>query len=460
MHIHFESGVPSGDYTFKTVFGAVGTTGSQPIQPPPNMVSWWPGDGNAQDIVDGNHGILSGDATFAPGMVGQGFSLDGTGDFVLVTGDRPNLNITGDVTVDLWAKRTVFGCTSVLIDKGANLVGAADRPDAYAMWFSQDDHLVAGFARADGSLVFLVGPVVTDSRFHHYAYVRSGNTHNLLVDGVVATADTFTGVPGDASGLPLAIGAVRRDPNPPGFAFEFGGVIDEVEIFNRALTDAEIKAIYDAGSAGKRKPVSGDVNGDGVPDFIVGAYRDDPVGGGTDAGSAYVFSGADGNLLYQVTGDTAGDLFGYSVSIAGDVNGDGRADFIVGAYRDDPIGGGTDAGSAYVFSGPDGSLLYQLTGDTAGDHFGYSVSGAGDVNGDGRADFIVGAIGDNPGGLTNAGSAYVFSGADGSLLYQLDRRYRGRFLRLLCFRGWGRERRRGTRLHRGGVLGRSRRRWD
>ena len=224
-----------------------------PIEPPEGMVSWWPGDGNAQDIMDGNHGILSGDAAEAQAVVDQGFSLDGTGDFVLVSGDRPNLNITGDVTVDLWAKRTVFGRTSVLIDKGANLVGSADRPDAYSMWFSQSDHLVAGFARADGSLVFLVGPVVTDSRFHHYAYVRSGNTHSLLVDGVVVTADTFTGVPGDTSGLPLAIGAVRRDPNPPGFAFEFGGVIDEVEIFSRALSDAEINAIYDAGSAGKRK---------------------------------------------------------------------------------------------------------------------------------------------------------------------------------------------------------------
>ena len=222
------------------------------IDPPSGMVSWWPGDGNATDIMDGNHGTLEGDATFAPGMVGQGFSLDGDGDFVLVP-DSADLNIVGDVTVDLWARRTVLGRISVLIDKGANLVASVDQPDAYSMWFSQDDHLVAGFARADGSLVFLVGPVVTDSQFHHYAYVRSGNTHELFVDGIVVRADTFTGVPGDTSGLPLAIGAVRRDPNPPGFASEFGRVIDEVKIFNRALSAEEIRAIYDAGSAGKIK---------------------------------------------------------------------------------------------------------------------------------------------------------------------------------------------------------------
>ena len=304
-HIHLVSGLASGDYSFTTVFGATGTTETAAptaVQPPPVMVSWWPGDGNANDIMDGNHGTLSGDATFAQGMVGQGFSLDGTGDFVLVP-DSSNLNITGDVTVDLWAKRTVFGSISVLVDKGANLVGTADQPDAYAMWFSQDDHLVAGFARADGSLVFLIGPVVTDTQFHHYSYVRSGNTHNLFVDGVVATADTFTGVPGDTSGLPLAIGAVRRDPNPPGFASEFGGIIDEVEVFNRALSAAEIKAIYDAGSAGKVKP----------PSAITSTFD-------TGDESWTVFGDAQGASVIPTYFSTGGNPGGY-ISATDDVTG-------------------------------------------------------------------------------------------------------------------------------------------
>ena len=164
--------------------------------------------------------------------------------------------------------------------------------------------------------------------------------------------------------------------------------------------------------------VAGDVNGDGKSDFIVGAPYADP-GGRADAGSAYVYSGADGSILYQRDGGAAYDNFGLSVSTAGDVNGDGKDDFIVGAHQADP-GGRDRAGSAYVYSGADGSLLYQRNGGAAYDNFGLSVSTAGDANGDGKDDFIVGAILANPGGKGDAGSAYVYSGADGALLDQRD----------------------------------------
>ena len=79
------------------------------------------------------------------------------------------------------------------------------------------------------------------------------------------------------------------------------------------------------------------------------------------------------------------------MSGAGDVDGDGFADLIVGATGDDNNGDGS--GSARVFSGADGSVLYTFSGDLRIDSFGASVSGVGDVNGDGLADFIVGARG-------------------------------------------------------------------
>jgi hypothetical protein len=160
---------------------------------------------------------------------------------------------------------------------------------------------------------------------------------------------------------------------------------------------------------------AGDVNNDGFDDLIVGAPFDD--NNGTSSGSARIFSGATGAILYTFNGDSANDNFGGSVSDAGDVNNDAFNDVIIGARADG--NNGPASGSARVFSGVNGSVLYTFNGDSAVDLFGGSVSGAGDVNGDGFDDLIVGAIGDDNNG-SSSGSARVFSGADGAILYTFN----------------------------------------
>ncbi len=164
----------------------------------------------------------------------------------------------------------------------------------------------------------------------------------------------------------------------------------------------------------------GDVNGDGKADIAVGAEEED-VGANPNQGRAYVFSGADGSLL--LTLDTPNPQysarFGRGVAV-GEVNGDGKADIAVGAYWED-VDSGWDQGRAYVFSGANGSLLFTL--DTPNPHaqawFGWTLA-VEDLNGDGKGDIVVGSGGEDVGGTSGVGRVYVFSGANGSLLFALD----------------------------------------
>jgi hypothetical protein len=154
---------------------------------------------------------------------------------------------------------------------------------------------------------------------------------------------------------------------------------------------------------------AGDVNGDGYADVVVGAHWY-----GNSTGRAYVYLGGAGGLAMTaattLTGEAANDEFGRSVATAGDVNGDGYADIVVGAYW---YGIGT--GRAYVYLGSATGLATTaattLTGETFNDFFGASVAPAGDVNGDGYADVVVGAYGYTSG----VGRAYLYLGAANGL---------------------------------------------
>lgn len=169
---------------------------------------------------------------------------------------------------------------------------------------------------------------------------------------------------------------------------------------------------------GQTSAVVGDVNQDGYADIAIGSAKSDP-NGLQNAGSVFVYSGMDGTLLYQFDGAQAGDQLGWSVAGAGDVNNDTFDDILAGAYAASP-GGVIFAGSVYVYSGLDGSTLYQLDGAAARDVLGYAVDGAGDVNNDNFDDFIASAVAADPNAIVDAGTVYVYSGFDGSVLTQYD----------------------------------------
>ncbi|KIE06305.1 FG-GAP repeat protein, partial [Candidatus Jidaibacter acanthamoeba] len=175
------------------------------------------------------------------------------------------------------------------------------------------------------------------------------------------------------------------------------------------------------GNAGHAVSSAGDINGDGIADLIIGAESVNyPAGASyvvfgskTPFASSINVSDLDGSNGFRLNG-ASGDNAGISVSRAGDINGDGIDDLIIGAYR-----ANSNAGASYVvfgsktpfsssinLSGLDGSNGFKLNG-AASDSAGNSVSSAGDINGDGIDDLIIGA----PNGNSNTGGGYVVFGS-------------------------------------------------
>ena len=232
------------------------------------------------------------------------------------------------------------------------------------------------------------------------AYVfntTTGNMVSTLANPTPASLDSF-GVSVDVDGSAAIVGAPQDDPggvNSAGTAYVFNANTG-------ALTATLNNPSPTAGDRfGQSVALSGNL-------AVVGAYLDDP-GGGLNAGTAYVFNASTGALIATLNNPApaSSDLFGYDVAVDGT-----RA--VVGAYSDDP-GGVTNAGSAYVFNANTGALISTLNNPApaTNDNFGWRVEISGTTA-------IVGAHRDNPGGVGDAGTAYVFDAATGNLLYTLD----------------------------------------
>lgn len=225
------------------------------ITPPPGMTNWWPGDGNARDIVSERNGILRNGASITQGFVDQAFVLDGQDDFVDVPHD-PSLNVgTGDFTVDVWAYFKTTNGEQILVEKWIQRY-----PDSEGWSLTKLEGNILSLATADGSgreigIESGVLPIQPNS-WIHFAATRRGNRVTLFVDGVpVATGLSDLNLDSPSS---LKFGH-RGNPNDtPGSqdtrGFYLNGLIDEVEYFvGQALSDEEIHAIFTAGAAGKCK---------------------------------------------------------------------------------------------------------------------------------------------------------------------------------------------------------------
>ncbi|KAA3615155.1 MAG: hypothetical protein DWQ01_00075 [Planctomycetota bacterium] len=197
----------------------------------------------------------------------------------------------------------------------------------------------------------------------------------------------------------------------PGFQWFFQSHVYDADDFQTFVDGpGKLHKVFSGEAAGDQfgweARTIGDVDGDGALDFVASApYK---ALYGPACGRIYVYSGSSGRLLFQKDGEAYAQL-GVCIAGAGDVNGDGTPDVVVGAPRGD---GGP--GTAWIYSGKDGEVLFELCQQEAGDRLGARVAGVGDVNGDGHSEVFIGAPGAAPQGQ---GKAYLYSGADGSLLH-------------------------------------------
>jgi hypothetical protein len=205
------------------------------VEPPEGLISWWPGDGNANDIQGVNDGTLLDGATFAVGLVGQAFSFDGIGH---VSAPATGLPVDdSDRTLDLWVKVNTF------FDGEAFFAGYGSFGS-----FNHTYHLGTSgstlFFSQWGQAIF--GPALETGRWYHVAVTNVGTLATLYLDGeAVASGDLRINTPGHTQ---LFIGSLPGDSSK-----RVDGLIDEVGIFNRALSATEIQAIFMAGSNGKCK---------------------------------------------------------------------------------------------------------------------------------------------------------------------------------------------------------------
>jgi hypothetical protein len=222
-------------------------------------------------------------------------------------------------------------------------------------------------------------------------------------DGFGTSLAALGDVDGDGRG-DLLVGAPQLASGGPGYARVLSGA------------NGAVLRTHPGTAAGDRQGLGliglADLDGDGVPDYAVGAP------GEAGAGRVRVHSGANGAVLRTHAGAAAGDEFGYALGARTDVDRDGIEELVVGAPR-----AGLAAGSALVLSGATGSQLLAVGGTWSQDRFGAAVAGVGDFDGDGHGDLVVGAPELDPQGPMllqgGTGLATVFSGADGSALARM-----------------------------------------
>lgn len=273
---------------------------------PSGIISWWPAEGNADDIIGGNNGAPVGNLTYASGEVGQAFVFDGSTSYIPLA-SSPSLDVGSGTgfTIEGWIL-PASGTTAPIVEWDSS------SSDGLQFWVNNGTQLYANLKDTSGGdhTLSSASGVLNNAGFQHVALTydqASGNAYMYLNGAIVASAN-FGNITPQTSYQDYNLNIGRRTGQPVGLNDTYQGLLDELSIYGRALSQSEISAIYVAGSLGKcfTPPPC-----DPVPSGIVGWWpaegnTDDTIGGnnGTinggvtyssgEVGQSFLFDGSSG----------------------------------------------------------------------------------------------------------------------------------------------------------------------
>ncbi len=287
--------VALSDEDIRSIYAA-GSLGHCPpgcVTAPPGSVAWWPADGNTVDLTGLHPATLVNGATYAAGQVGLAFSFDGVDDY----GEASDLGLPANAaprTIECWVKPAFNARVPVIY-------GDFDANDAF-YFVIRDSHAEIGNWGGDGEVSGTAN--ITDGSWHHVAMTYDGGSSvRLYVDGVLDASATRT------YATTLA-GRIYFGSTVLGSGDRYRGLLDDVTIYNRALSASEILGIYAAGTYGKCKNFDSD--GDGLSDayeLANGLNPQDPPPTGRDSDGDSLTDEDEANLFHTDphNPDTDGD---------------------------------------------------------------------------------------------------------------------------------------------------------